>query len=113
LRTIELERQVIELEKSLHSASTEARAQNTYIAASRFYQASVSRYCMDLKERVRELDPSCPLLGCEIPVMDDWKELNYPEETTTDYESEVSDVVTTLAGMSQATVDRIDVDYET
>lgn len=69
LRTIELEEKIVRLETALEMAKAEARMQQVYIDNSKVHQAVVSRYVVDLKTRLRELDPGCSLLECAIPLM--------------------------------------------
>jgi hypothetical protein len=69
LRTQELEEKVVKLEHSLEIALMETRVQSGYIANLRVYEGIVNGYTLRLKERLRELDPSCRLLEYHIPAM--------------------------------------------
>jgi hypothetical protein len=69
LRTIELEEKVVKLEAELQLVRTESRIQRTYIQNLKVYQAVESRFVVELKMRLREVDPRCPLLECTLPGM--------------------------------------------
>jgi hypothetical protein len=74
LRTMELEEKNTALESRLEMANMEARVQQGYISNLKVYQGIVNGYILQLKESLRRLEPSNPLLNVGIPAMPEKKE---------------------------------------
>jgi len=69
LATMALEEKVVKLETQLNLLEIENRILQGYVTNLRVYKDIVNAYVSQLKQRVREFDPGCELLGLEIPAM--------------------------------------------